>query len=255
VTDGLKAEPITLKKAFCAECGGVRNCDIRGHTVEAWDDAGGMVWGKKDWFILQCRGCDHVFCQTIKIFSEDYGHEWDEAAQEDVVVYDETVTYWPAISKRKLPDWFAPMGFVGDTSDVLHDAMTELYVALNNDLMRLAASGVRTAFDLASELLGVDPALTFEEKLDALVSSGRINSVDRERLETLTEAGSASMHRGWAPAPSDLSTMVDILEHFVHRTFVVPALEDKLNEKSATLRKTVPARRPRKKIEKTGAAK
>jgi hypothetical protein len=244
------SEPIVVKKAFCSQCGGERNCDIKGSAVESRDDSAGMVWGKTDWYILQCRGCEHVFCQTIKIFSEEYSHEWDEASQEDVVVYDETIAFWPAISKRKVPDWFSPMGFAGDSQNLLYDAMRELYVALDNDLVRLAAAGVRTAFDIASELLEVDADLTFKEKLDGLVTSGRINSVDRERLEALTEAGSASMHRGWVPSSSDLTTMVDILEHFAHRAFVAPALEQKLNEKSASLRKTVPARKPRKKSKK-----
>jgi hypothetical protein len=243
-------EPAKVKKAFCADCGGLRNCDIRGSAVESWDDADGMVWGKTNWFILQCRGCDHVFCQTVKIFSEEYSHEWDEAAQENVVVYDETIAYWPAISNRMSPDWFTPLGFSGDSSDVLYSSMGELYIALDNDLARLAAAGVRTVFDIASELLGVDANLTFKEKLDGLVSSGRINGVDRDRLEALTEAGSASMHRGWVPTPADLSTMVDILEHFVHRTFVLPTLEQRLTEKSASLRKTVPARKRRKKSKK-----
>lgn len=217
-------EPITIRKAMCSQCGGERNCDIKGSMVESWEDAGGMVWGQTTWSILQCRGCEHVFCQTVKIFSEDYDHEWDTKAQEDVVVYDEIVAYWPAISKRKSPDWFQSTGFVG-ADERLYDAMRELYVALDNDLIRLASAGVRTAFDIASELLGVNATLTFKEKLDELVVSSRINGVDRERLEALTEAGSASMHRGWLPTPSDLSTMVEILEHFVHRTFVAPALE------------------------------
>jgi hypothetical protein len=53
-----------------------------------------------------------------------------------------------------------------------------------------------------------------------LVSTNRINGVDRQRLETLTEAGNASIHRGWVPKAGDLSTMVDILEFFLHHTFV-----------------------------------
>lgn len=243
-------EPATVKKAFCAQCGGERNCDISGSAIESWDDAGGMVWGKTDWFILKCRGCDHIFCQTVRIFSQDYSHEWNDATQEDELVYDETIAYWPAISKRKPPDWFTPMGFAGDGLGLLYSAMGELYIALDNDLARLAAAGVRTVFDIASQILGVDTNLTFKEKLDELVSSGRINGVDRDRLEALTEAGSASMHRGWVPAPLDLSTMVDILDHFVHRAFVLPTLERKLTEQSATLRKTVPARKPREKSRK-----
>jgi hypothetical protein len=238
-------EPSTAMKVMCAICAGIRNCEIRGHADESWDDAGGMVWGRTSWYILQCRGCDHMFCHTVKIFSEEYDHEWDPATQQDVVVYDETVAYWPAIFKRKQPNWFSPMGFAGDKDNVLHGAMQELYVALENDLTRLAAAGVRTAFDIASELLEVDTRLTFKQKLDALVATNRISSLDRDSLETLTEAGSASIHRGWLPDATNLSTMVDLLEHFIHSAFVAPALKRKLDEKTAKLKETVPARQPR----------
>ncbi|WP_425905478.1 DUF4145 domain-containing protein [Nitrobacter sp. TKz-YC02] len=238
-------EKSETKKAMCAVCAGMRNCDVRGNTTERWDDAGGLVWGRTDWFILQCRGCDHVFCQTIKIFSEDYQYEWDDAAQEDVLVYDETVAYWPAILDRKAPDWFSSGNLPVEKSDMLEEAMNELYIALEHDLSMLAAAGVRTAFDIASELLDVDSNLTFKQKLDALVADNRITNLDRERLETLTEAGSASMHRGWVPEKSDLLTMVEILEHFVHQAFVAPALQKKLDERSARLKQIVPPRKPR----------
>jgi hypothetical protein len=246
-------KPAPPMKVMCADCGGLRNCEIRGEAVESWEDAGGMVWGRTSWYILQCRGCDHMFCHTVKIFSEEYDHEWDPATQEDVLVYDETVAYWPAVLKRKPPDWFSPMGFVGDKDNILHGAMRELYVALENDLTRLAAAGVRTAFDIASELLGVDPQITFKEKLDTLVRTNRISILDRESLETLTEAGSASIHRGWVPDASDLSTMVDLLEHFVQSTFVAPALKRKLDEKTAKLKQTVPAKKPREKLKVVAA--
>ncbi|RYX90845.1 MAG: hypothetical protein EON84_13375 [Bradyrhizobiaceae bacterium] len=247
------AEPLTIMKAMCSVCGAIRNCEIRGYAVESWDDAGGMVWGRTSWYLLQCRGCDHMFCHTVKIFSEEYDREWDPATQEDVIVYDEAVAYWPAILKRKQPDWFSPMGFVGDKDNILYGAMHELYVALENDLSRLAASGVRTAFDIASELLDVDPSLTFKEKLDTLVARNRITSLDRDSLETLTEAGSASIHRGWVPDAADLSTMVDLLEHFIYSAFVAPTLKKKLDEKTAKLRETVPARKPRVKMEPVAA--
>ena len=34
----------------------------------------------------------------------------------------------------------------------------------------------------------------------------------------LVDAGSAAAHRGWKPSFEDLSTMMDVLEQFVHRT-------------------------------------
>jgi Domain of unknown function (DUF4145) len=226
-------------------CGGLRNCDIKGQVSDHWNDAGGAVWGNTDWFLLQCRGCENIFCQTVKTFSEDYSHEWDDETQQDVVVMDEDIAYWPAISGRKRPDWFASIGFGWEKTHILHEAMSEMYVALDNDLMRLSGAAIRTAFDIASELLGIDTNLTFAKKLDQLVSTNRINGVDRQRLETLTEAGNASIHRGWVPAAGDLSTMVDILEFFVHHTFVAPALQKMLDEKSAALREVVPPRKPK----------
>jgi hypothetical protein len=243
VGEGRTLETPDVKKSFCAECGGLRNCDIKGQVSNHWD--GGQVWGNTDWFLLQCRGCENIFCHTVKTFSEDYQHEWDEETQQDIIVMDEDVAYWPAVSGRKRPDWFAPMVFGWENSHVLREAMTEMYVALDNDLMRLSAAAIRTAFDIASEILGIDPNLTFAEKLDELVSTSRINGVDRERLETLTEAGHASIHRGWVPKTDDLGTMVDILEHFVHRAFVEPTLQRKLDEKSAELKKVVPPRKAR----------
>ena len=54
---------------------------------------------------------------------------------------------------------------------------------------------MRTAFDRASELLGVNPAKTFAEKLTDLVSRGHIGSSEKDTLDTLTDAGSAAAHR------------------------------------------------------------
>jgi hypothetical protein len=39
---------------------------------------------------------------------------------------------------------------------ILREAMSEMYVALDNDLMGLSGAAIRTAFDIASELLGIE---------------------------------------------------------------------------------------------------
>jgi hypothetical protein len=46
--------------------------------------------------------------------------------------------------------------------------LDEAYAAFHNDLPVLAAIALRTAFDASTEILGIHPALGFEEKLDAL---------------------------------------------------------------------------------------
>jgi len=135
-----------------------------------------------------------------------------------------------------------------DTDDVdgLNSALRELYGALENDLGMLAAIGIRTCFDIASELLKVDPALTFAEKLGALVDAKHIRQLDRQRLETAVEVGNATAHRGWKPRAGDLDTMTTVLEEFVFDAFVQPHRRRTLDEEAAKVRGTVPPKPTRK---------
>jgi hypothetical protein len=103
----------------------------------------------------------------------------------------------------------------------LGNLLSEMYTALNNDLRVLAAIGARTAFDRSSELLGVDSKLPFNQKLDQLVTMGKISKDERDTLEVLIDAGSAAAHRGWRPKPKAVNTMMDVVEAFLHRGFIL----------------------------------
>lgn len=96
-----------------------------------------------------------------------------------------------------------------------------MYAALDNDLRVVAAVAARTAFDRASELLGIDPAIGFQEKLDSLGANGKISIDEESTLQVLVDAGNAAAHRGWRPKPEELSTMIDVVESFLHRSFIV----------------------------------
>ena len=111
---------------------------------------------------------------------------------------------------------------------------------MNNELHVLSAIGIRTAFDRASELLGVDPAKNFLEKLTELVHLGKIGSSEKDTLDALTDAGNAAAHRGWSPSQKELDTMMNIIEGFLHRTFILAAA-------AKSLKQNVPARPTRKK--------
>jgi hypothetical protein len=234
----------TIRKAECSKCGGMRNCDILGKHSEGIGDENYQEY--TTWYILKCRGCENVFIQTVSTNSEDYENSYEEDGSTGTT-HNETIKYWPALSKRKKPEWMLDYGIDVENVGALDAAMVELYGALENDLRMLAATGIRTTYDIASELLGIDPSLTFAEKLDALVSSGGIGILDKDRLETMVDVGSASAHRGWRPPPSDLNTMMDVLEHFIQESFVVPAHKRKLDAEAAKVKKTVPPKPPRAK--------
>ena len=74
------AGKVTVRKAHCAACGGHRYCDIQGEFLERYDDED--IWGRKTWYILQCRGCEAVFAQTVSINSEDYDQGYDRHGEE-----------------------------------------------------------------------------------------------------------------------------------------------------------------------------
>jgi hypothetical protein len=233
--------PVTMK-AECGCCGGIRNCDIHGEHTEIYND-GVLFEAWKTWRILKCRGCGYVFIQMAASNSEDYDQEYDVDGSTNITL-NETFEYWPALSKRKMPDWMEN-GIEAKNAAPLKHSMRELYGALENDLNRLAAIGMRMSFDIATERLGVGPERSFKEKLNELVSKGFIGIVDKERLEVLVDAGSASAHRGWSPTMEDLRSMMDILEHFVETAFVEPFRRRALDAKAAKVKTGVPKRKTR----------
>lgn len=216
----------TRVKGHCPNCGSDRLADVVGHHRhrQARDHQGGPDWEPTiDYRILQCRGCEVPYFEQDKSWGDLHSHE---------------LTYWPSPSKRKKPDWSSSMKMRLDAE--LSSLFDEIYRALNDDLRVLSAIGIRTAFDRATELVGIDPAKTFAEKLVELVEFGLIGGDEKVALNILTDAGSAAAHRGWKPELKELNTMMDVFEAFLHRTFIL-----RLEAKS--LQKKIPAKPQRRK--------
>lgn len=213
-------------KGHCPTCGGERNAAIRGsHRVHGSDEDYG-TWGAVDYYILECGGCDAVFFKEIATNSEDF----DENGPI------EHITYYPAPAKRSRPEWFSLLKLEGG----LYRLLDETYNALDVDARVLSATGARTIFDRASELLKIKSELTFKEKLEQLQNGGHISSSERGHLDILTDAGSAAAHRGWKPTLEQLNTVMLILEGFIHRKFV-------LEREVKTLKSELPKRKRRRK--------
>ena len=215
----------SVRRAFCSNCGGTRNCEIRGEYVKDYDDDAGHFWGR-----------------TVATNSEDYGSVVTIDGTHELEHF-ETLSYWPAISRRQAPSWIAGTGIDADQSGSLQAAMLEVYGALDNDLHMLAAIGIRTVWDVATELLGIPTHLSFENKLSELVKQDRIGGLDKDRMQVVVDAGSASAHRGWRPAPTDIKTMMDVLEHFIQTAFVGPEHTARLDAAAAKVKNTVPPRK------------
>ncbi|MER8412610.1 DUF4145 domain-containing protein [Mesorhizobium sp. M1342] len=218
---------------------------MRGHHKAYGEDGDGYYQWWDNWYILQCRGCEYIFVQKSSTNSEDLHQYYNEAGETESELI-ETLSYWPAPSKRLKPEWLGDFGVhIGD-ADQLEQAIAEVYGALDADLPILAAIGMRTCFDVAAILLGVDDDLPFAKKLDELVQRQKIGGIDKDRLAVLVDAGSASVHRGWKPKPKELDTLAEILEHFVFEAFVAPSRRSRLDADAKKLEGAVPARRSKK---------
>jgi hypothetical protein len=215
-------------KAHCNKCRGTTNSWVRAeHTVNGSD--GPISWSNS-YEVLQCCGCD-----TLSVRHEYWFSEWDEVDHDEYgkLVMRPSIkeTYYPAPTVRTKPTWSDNIG-----DEVLRDVLDELYSALTVGLNVLASVGARTLLDRAGYLLIGDPKGGFEGKLSALVTGDFISSQEKETLDAVADAGNASAHRGYTPKSERLGHIVDIIENFLHRAFVLtPAAED--------IRKSTPPRR------------
>ncbi|WP_146038589.1 DUF4145 domain-containing protein [Paracoccus sp. SY] len=230
-------------RGHCPACGPDRWADVMGHASrhEEYD----LVWLHTDHRILQCRACETIYHQTDSVFSEDEICHTDPVSGEDYVEYKHKIEHWPSPIKRERPDWLHDLSEIDPS---LHDLMQAVYVALDSDLDVLAAIGLRTAFDRATEVLGIDPAKRFGEKLSDLQDEGFVGLTEKNFLSVLTDAGGAAAHRAWRPSTSQLDTMMSIAEGFIQRTLITRAEADRLKiavppkprRRQATTQKPVP---------------
>lgn len=215
-------KPDDVVKAHCNKCRGDKNSHVRAnHTVSGSD--GPTSWSET-YDVLQCCGCDSLSVRRTFWFSE-----WDDMDYDDhgelVRRPGIKISYFPPPTLRNKPDW-------ADTvkDEVLRRVLDELYAALNTDLRVLAAVGARTLLDRAGFLLVDDPKGGFEGKLKALQIAGYISPQEKEVLDAMADAGSASAHRGYTPDPERLNSITDIIENFLQRTFVLKGAAEELRK-------------------------
>ncbi|SDP47243.1 protein of unknown function [Phyllobacterium sp. YR620] len=212
-------------KGHCPKCGENRWADARAEFEERWEPDDQPIWSVTHHRILQCAGCEAVYHQKDHVFSEDFDQYIHPMTGEEVFEYSHRIDHWPAPISKAPPNWaFA----IGKKDLELMNLFEDIYTALDQNLSVLAAIGIRTAFDKASESLGIQSALPFAKKLEQLQVGGWIGETEKIHLEILTDAGSAAAHRGWKPSGEQLDIMMSSLEHFLQFHFVARDEMEKL---------------------------
>lgn len=211
---------LKIEKTHCPSCDGERKCFVHGTTYKTWDHEDGRGNGSSGGIshtLLECCGCEIVFYQKSSWSTEecDWYVDQNGGTQGDPIYTKKT---YPAPDKKNRPQWFTRLFSVDEQ---LLRIMAQTYVAYDGGAYILAAVGLRTALDRATEVLKIDPAISFEEKLDALKNGGYIGDAERSVLTVVTNAGNAAAHRGWSPGLQELNQLIAAMEVFLHRSFIV----------------------------------
>jgi hypothetical protein len=150
----------------------------------------------------------------------------------------------PPMVVRSRPKWLIldPNPFVDEATNVpeiVCKIMDEVYRALHNKSPRLAAMGARATLEHVM-IDKVGDVGGFTTKLDQMEKDGRLSRHQRMDLDTILEAGSATIHRSWEPTNEHISTVLDITESLIESTYIH-------NERAASLARAVPPRPSRAK--------
>jgi hypothetical protein len=211
-----KQEKIIVK-GHCPTCKDDRNAYLIAEHLEKWEDKDAPIWSTVKYQILKCCGCDSVYFKEEHYFSEDEEYSYGSNG-ETLIEVKPTCSYWPQPLRRKPAEWLDR--YCALDAEVAN-LLRQIYSALNNDLNILAAMGMRTLFDKTCEVLKINSSITFQQKLDKLVSEKLVGEMEKEIFEVLTDAGSAAAHRGWQPSLSDIDVLMTAMEQFLYRAFIL----------------------------------
>ncbi|MCP1550690.1 MULTISPECIES: DUF4145 domain-containing protein [Methylorubrum] len=229
--------------AHCNKCRQKTKHDIVHREMtegrEPDDESGHYTWWTDTYDMLECRGCGEFHLRHISSFSE--------AEQSDIYEYP------PRISRSK-PEWLGkfPGPFWGGETEI-EQLLNEVYAAVHNGSLRLAAIGTRALLEHVM-IDKVGDTGTIAGNIKAFLSAGFVAPADQNRFrDKLIEAGHAAMHRGYRPKAKDLNILLDLTEALIASIYVHPFFEGQLeagipkrNSLAAPLSTVLPSSRPKK---------
>jgi hypothetical protein len=207
-------------KAHCNVCGGSRTHKVLFSEESSWNDDDNGVCGGDTYDMLKCGGCDSIKLRLKEWCSEDPCNEKGHLIPR--------ISYYPSAVFRPKPRWLVDLMLeVSWDEGNVHELLSEIYVALQNDQRALAAMGIRALLEKIMVEKSGDHG-TFAANLKEFENQGYVSRIQRERLETILEAGHAAMHRLYKPSKVDLVTLVDIAESVVESIYIHGAKVEKL---------------------------
>lgn len=207
-------------KAHCNKCQRETNQEILYTETTSWEDEieeqRVILHGTDVYEMLKCCGCDSIILRHTEYFLDDPSPTFYQ--------------YPPAVSRPE-PKWLHELNKIDDDElKIVYDLLKEIYSSLHNNSRRLATMGIRALIEHVMINKTGDKG-TFSKNLEAFSSYGLISISQEDILNTVLEAGHASMHRAYSPSTEDLHTCMDIAESIIASVYIHPEKEKKLKTK------------------------
>lgn len=192
-------------RAHCNACSGERNHVVLHSVHKEWHNEDTMDHGGDTYETLQCAGCD-----AIKLrHTESFSYEPFEA-----------VAYFPAATFRRHPEWYIDLLMQLPANDnYTLELLSEVYVAMQHNLLRVAAMGVRSLLESIMISKAGDHR-SFARNVNEFERQGYVSRFQKEHLLAILDAGNATVHRNYSPSRKDVITLIDITEHIIEAVYI-----------------------------------
>lgn len=115
------------------------------------------------------------------------------------------IYHYPQFGEEVFPEWTKQL------PTPLMNLVWEVYAAQYNGLNRLALMGIRAIVDVFA-VAKLGDVGSFNKKLKGLKEGGHVSNTQYSALEILVDSGNASAHRGFSPAPEQVSACLEVVE-------------------------------------------
>ena len=208
---------VDIKTAHCNKCLNETNHHIVFTHSDDWSEALEestkndeiTIYGKCVYELLKCCGCD-----TKRILFTSWFSEHTDLDGRSIP----TLTYYPPIVNRKMPDWLANRVFA-DGDHFVARLLRQIYDASTTGCYALAAMGIRALLEQTMIDKIADQG-SFKKNLDKFQSAGYVGTNQRQTLETTLELGHAAIHRNFNPSGDDIRVALEITEGILSSVYV-----------------------------------
>jgi hypothetical protein len=216
-------------KSYCNECIAERNHSLLHSEIDTGSEGDGAYRWEVRNEMMKCLGCDTISLRRTITDNVDI----DEFSRPVP-----SITFFPPAALRRKPEWVSELTrrhLFGPGENIIVDLINEIYICVQNDCRRAACMAIRALLEhVMIDKVGDNGS--FAKNIAEFQTKGLISTTQKQFLETVIQAGHASMHRAYKPSKREIVALVNITESVIESSY--------MNEHRASeLKKVIPAKK------------